>query len=86
VVQEAVRNAARHSRARSVEVAVVLEGALLVARVRDDGIGWDQGAPPEPGHFGLRGMATLVQEAGGRLEVGSRPGDGTTVTMELIVP
>ncbi|MGZ5399452.1 MAG: sensor histidine kinase [Nocardioides sp.] len=86
VVQEAVRNAARHSRASTIEVAVVLEGALLVAHVRDDGIGWDQTAEPDPGHFGLRGMATLVGEAGGRLDVRSVPGSGTTVTMELIVP
>lgn len=86
VVQEAVRNAARHSRARSVEVAVLLEGSLLVARVRDDGTGWDQTVEPEPGHFGLRGMSTLVHEAGGRLVVDSAPGRGTTVTMELIVP
>ena len=69
----------------TVEVAVVLEGSLLIAHVRDDGIGWDQHAEPDPGHFGLRGMATLVDEAGGRLDVSSTPGSGTTVTMELIV-
>lgn len=85
VVQEAVRNAARHSRAGTVEVAVVQDGALLVADVRDDGIGWDSDGAPEPGHFGLRGMAALVQEAGGRLVVESRPGSGACVTMELIV-
>lgn len=86
VVQEAVRNAARHSRASTVEVTVVMEGSLLIAHVRDDGIGWDHHAEPDPGHFGLRGMATLVDEAGGRLDVSSTPGSGTTVTMELIVP
>lgn len=86
VVQEAVRNAARHSRAENLEVAVVHEGSLLVARVRDDGIGWDRRAAPDPAHFGLRGMATLVAEAGGRLDVRTEPGAGTTVTMELIVP
>lgn len=86
VVQEAVRNAARHSEAETVEVAVVMKGSLLVAHVRDDGIGWDQAAMPDPGHFGLRGMATLVHEAGGRLVVQSAPGTGTTVTMELIIP
>lgn len=86
VVQEAVRNAARHSRAETVEVAVVQEGALLVAEVRDDGIGWDQDSAPQPGHFGLRGMSALVREAGGRLVVDSTPGSGTTVSMELIVP
>lgn len=86
VVQEAVRNAARHSRAENLEVAVVHEGALLVARVHDDGVGWDRRAAPDPAHFGLRGMATLVAEAGGRLDVLTGPGEGTTVTMELIVP
>lgn len=86
VVQEAVRNAARHSEAGTVEVAVVMKGSLLVAHVRDDGIGWDQDVEPTAGHFGLRGMSTLVQEAGGRLAVHSRPHGGTTVTMELIVP
>lgn len=85
VVQEAVRNAARHSHAQTVQVAVVQEGALLVAEVRDDGIGWDQTASTPPGHFGLRGLSALVQEAGGRLVVHSGPGEGTTVSMELIL-
>lgn len=84
VVQEAVRNAARHSRADHLAVTVVSEGALLVAEVLDDGIGWDASTGSEPGHVGLRGMATLVQEAGGRLVVESRLGQGMRVGMELI--
>jgi two-component system NarL family sensor kinase len=86
VVQEAVRNAARHSHASRVEVVVVQDGALLVAEVRDDGVGWDQDARPKPDHFGLRGMTALVEEAGGNLVVRSSPGSGTTVTMELTAP
>ena len=33
--------------------------------------------------YGLRGLASLVEDSGGRLEVVSRPGKGTVVSMEV---
>lgn len=87
VAQEAVRNALRHSGARSLEVSVQSEqasgGRRLVLDVSDDGTGFDPSAPPSAGHFGLRGLAGLVRDAGGRLDVRSGEGEGTTVHLEV---
>ncbi len=87
VAQEAVRNSLRHSGARTLGVAVNGEeraGAKrLVLTVTDDGSGFDPSAPRSAGHFGLRGLSGLVRDAGGRLDVQSSVGHGTTVHLEV---
>ncbi|HEU5170699.1 MAG TPA: ATP-binding protein [Gemmatimonadales bacterium] len=77
VIQEGLTNAAKHARASSVEVAVMQVDGEVRCRVRDDGAGFDGALPGAGGLAGLRGR---VQEAGGRLEVESHPGGGTTLT------
>lgn len=91
VAQEAVRNALRHSGAASFAVDLSVEPAAAVASrrtvvlvVSDDGKGFAPGAS-RPSRFGLRGLAGLVADAGGRLHVASAPGSGTTVTLWLEV-
>lgn len=82
VTQEAVRNALRHSRARTLRVEVGTVGSLVLLSVTDDGVGFDPQAQPT-GHFGLRGLRGLARESGGLLEVDSAPGRGTTVRLEV---
>jgi signal transduction histidine kinase len=86
VAQEAVRNAIRHGHASTLEVDVHRRDGRLVLRVRDDGQGFDSEAERPPGSFGLRGLASLVADAGGRLDVRSSPGEGTEVRMEVGLP
>ena len=87
VAQEAVRNSLRHSGARTLDVAVRGERGAgdkrLVLTVTDDGSGFDPSAPPRPGHFGLRGLSGLVRDAGGRLDVKSAIGKGTTIHLDI---
>jgi signal transduction histidine kinase len=83
VAQEAVRNALRHSEASTLAVTVRGDGERLALEVVDDGVGFDPQAKPDAGSFGLRGLRSLVAEAGGTLEVRSSPGEGTTVRMEV---
>jgi signal transduction histidine kinase len=85
VAQEAVRNAIRHAGATSLDVDVHREDGGLVLVVADDGDGFDPEAERDATSFGLRGLASLVQDAGGRLDVRSRPGEGTEVRMEVRV-
>lgn len=77
IVQEALTNVRRHSGAREVNVAVFSRGDTLVAEVSDDGRGFDPEALP-PG-VGTLGMRERTLGLGGRLEVESEPGAGTTV-------
>jgi signal transduction histidine kinase len=86
VAQEAVRNAIRHAGAATLDVDVRRQDGRIVLRVRDDGQGFDAGAERPDGSFGLRGLASLAADAGGRLDVRSRPGEGTEVRMEVGLP
>jgi signal transduction histidine kinase len=75
VVAEALTNAAKHARASVVMVeAEAVDGAVRVA-VRDDGAG---GADPDHGS-GLVGLRDRVEAIGGRLEITSPPGGGTSL-------
>ena len=91
IVQEALANVRRHSRADRVTVSLAQEGNLLVAVVEDDGVGFDPEAPPGEvadaedvtgggeHHFGLEVMRERAEAVGGRVEIRSSPGQGTRV-------
>ena len=81
VLQEALVNARRHSGARNVEVSLRAEGGALVAEVTDNGRGFDAAATWAG--VGLSAMRERVEGLGGRIEVSSRPGGGTTVTVTV---
>ncbi|HYF73267.1 MAG TPA: histidine kinase [Nocardioides sp.] len=83
VAQEAVRNAMRHSGASTLAVTVRGDRETLTLEVVDDGIGFDPDAVRDPDRYGLRGLRSLVADHGGRLDVRSAPGEGTTVHMEV---
>ena len=85
--QEALQNALRHARARRITVTVGRQRDRALLCVRDDGRGFD--VPPrlvgltQAGHFGLAGLAERVELAGGRHDIQSAPGAGTTVRVSL---
>jgi two-component system, NarL family, sensor histidine kinase UhpB len=82
IVQEAVSNAARHSRARHVWITAHIVDDTIRVLVGDDGVGFDQTAR---GHgLGLDGMHERATIHGLELDVRSRRGGGTRVA--LIVP
>ncbi|MGW2670903.1 GAF domain-containing sensor histidine kinase [Streptomyces sp. NPDC001272] len=85
VAQEALHNALRHSGADRVEVTLARAsagGALL--RIRDWGRGFSPPTVRKAGrHLGLVSMRDRAAGAGGRLEVRSAPGAGTTIEMEV---
>jgi signal transduction histidine kinase len=84
VAQEAVRNAIRHSGASTLAVTVRRADGRMTLEVVDDGVGFDPEVR-DPDRFGLRGLRSLVTDVGGRLEVRSAVGEGTTVRMEVDV-
>jgi signal transduction histidine kinase len=86
IAAEALRNAARHARARHVSAEIRYEDRQFRLIVRDDGVGIDEQTLREAstGHFGLSGMRERAAIVGGRLEVLTRAGLGTVV--ELGIP
>jgi signal transduction histidine kinase len=84
LVQEALTNVVKHADADRVIVEIVEQGTKLSVTVHDDGSGFDP-KQRKNGGFGLIGMNERVELVGGRLEIDSRPGGGTTVRAWLPV-
>jgi signal transduction histidine kinase len=80
VAQEALHNAAKHSGARRVIVAVSSNHTFLHMAITDDGKGFDQAKAPLG--LGLASMQERLQMVGGQLLVQSRPGSGTELEAE----
>ncbi len=80
VGQEALRNVERHARAKSIEVSVTGRDQGLALCVRDDGEGFDATGERGRASLGLASMRERVRMLGGRLDIESGPGAGTTLT------
>ena len=82
VVQEALRNIAKHADARRVDVTVRrVEDEVQIA-VADDGKGFDLAkAREQGGGLGLRSIEERVRLVGGRLAIDTAPRMGTTITV-----
>jgi two-component system, NarL family, sensor histidine kinase LiaS len=78
VAQEALANVARHSHASAVTVDLTYAANSVLLRIADNGQGFD------PRHaaigVGLASMRERVEALGGRVQVESGPGVGTTIT------
>lgn len=84
IVQEALRNAVRHSNAKSVRIALSLSADNLFLSIQDDGQGFH---PDREKGLGLLGMEERVAHLNGRFRVTSAVGQGTSVYVELpLVP
>ena len=82
IAHEALNNAVRHAQADHVTVRLSQRPDVVTVEVRDDGIGFDpQSAEARSRHLGLTSMEERARELGGRLEIRSAPGSGTTVLL-----
>lgn len=78
-MQEAVLNVSRHARASAVRVELAAGRDLVEATVRDDGVGFG----PATTGLGILGMRERAALFGGSVEIRSRIGEGTTVTVRI---
>jgi signal transduction histidine kinase len=84
--REAIRNAHRHSRARTVVVTLEYARRSLRMQIADDGCGIDPSilqCPPRAGHFGLMGMRERAAELGTRLLIETNGAVGTRITLTV---
>jgi signal transduction histidine kinase len=80
VCQEALNNIAKHAKASKVEINLKRDGAVIELRIRDDGNGFDT-EQTFSGHYGLGMMRERAEAAGALLNIVSRPGRGTELTI-----
>lgn len=83
ICQECVNNAVRHARPKSIAIGLAFEPSAVRLHVTDDGTGFDpeQATHSNTGHFGLRGIRERAAQIRANVELHSRPGEGTKVTV-----
>ena len=79
IAREALANVAKHAYASDVSAELTGDGSGLVLSIRDDGRGFSLDGPSGHGRDIMQERASL---AGASLTVDSRPGEGTSVTVE----
>jgi two-component system NarL family sensor kinase len=87
--QEALRNVTDHANASHVTVSLEQRNGTVVARIRDDGEGFDAATAAgrrKEGHFGLALLVDRAADLGGRLEIESKAGEGTAIVLEVPSP
>jgi len=89
ITQEALTNAARHSHATRATVQIERTNGDLELRVTDNGIGFDFDqllyGMASALSLGLRGMQERALAVKGRVQITSKPGQGTQVTLNVPV-
>jgi two-component system sensor histidine kinase DegS len=89
IVQEALRNVAKHAKASKAEVRVEFAPASVKLSIIDDGMGFELpdnlGSLPQSGKLGLTGLRERAQLLGGTLKIKSELRKGTTVVVEAPV-
>jgi signal transduction histidine kinase len=86
VLQEALHNVVKHSRASQVETDLFLDGQELKLRVIDNGIGFDATSGNKSPGLGLVSMRERLHLVGGVLAISSRRLVGTKVEVRVPVP
>jgi signal transduction histidine kinase len=85
ILQEALANVARHADASRVWVTLAENLDEVTLEVRDDGKGAAEDAFVGPQSLGILGMRERAASRGGKLDIESHPGQGTTVRVRLPV-
>jgi len=79
ICQEALANAAKHAKAKRVEISLWFTDDRALMEIHDDGKGFDmENQAMNIGH-GLANMQTRAESAGGDLDISSAVGEGTTI-------
>jgi protein-histidine pros-kinase len=83
VVQEALANVAKHADASNVDITFEISNGEVILTVHDDGVGAASTDLVRARSHGIAGMRHRINVLGGRLDVSSEPGRGTTVRVTV---
>lgn len=81
VIQEALANISRHSRAKRADVSLVYNHEVLQVMIADDGCGFDMTQKAKG--MGFRSMRERISSIRGTLQVQSAPGQGTRLIIQI---
>ena len=86
IIQEALNNITKHSRAKNVEIKIIYSFPYIIMSIADDGMGMSENKIStllNKEHIGLYGMNERVKAFGGTLIISSKSGDGTKITAKI---
>lgn len=83
VAQEALTNASKHAKCKTVHVDISDAEGVLTVEISDDGMGLSMSDRGKAKAFGLRGLHERAQTVNGWLDVSSVEGKGTTVILSV---
>lgn len=79
IYQESLTNVARHSKANCVKSSLDYEEGRLILKISDNGQGFNVQETSAKKTLGLLGMEERALSIGGRFDLSSKPGSGTTI-------
>ncbi|MBI5604396.1 MAG: two-component sensor histidine kinase, partial [Deltaproteobacteria bacterium] len=84
ILQEALNNIAKHSRAKEAEIRLGRKGKSLEFKIKDNGQGFDQErflkVDSDQKGFGLSSMKDRTELSGGTFKLKTAPGRGTIIS------
>jgi signal transduction histidine kinase len=85
VVQESLNNIVTHAHAETAQICLTFNRTTLQITIQDDGFGFDQEDVLVTGshQMGLIGIRERIQSIGGRININSKPGHGTRITLDV---
>jgi signal transduction histidine kinase len=86
--QEAISNVLKHANATQLEVSLEQQNGRIRLRIEDDGLGFepDLASQKDGQTWGLKIMRERIESIGGKVQIESKPGEGTGVTFEIESP
>lgn len=81
IVQESLQNCVKHAKCENAKINFSTEYNMLILSIKDDGVGFDMNKGKRG--IGLRNVVSRVKKVKGTLDIDSKKGKGTTVTVSL---
>lgn len=90
IAQESLQNVVKHARATLARLTFAVDDNTARLEIVDDGVGFDTLEHPlggdDMGGYGVLSMSERAELVGGKLNIRSRPGSGTSVTATIPLP
>jgi signal transduction histidine kinase len=86
IAQEAIHNAVRHANPTLIAVSLRWDAPNLVLQVKDNGSGISRVPLDKNEGFGLGNMRARSAQIGGKLDICTAPGGGTSIVVTVPIP
>ena len=83
ILQEALTNVIKHAKATAVKIKVSIHTHKLILEITDNGIGFDENHTLREESYGMIGMKERIILLEGKLFITGKPGQGTSVRVEI---